>query len=81
METRLRLNDIIVDDINAISERLKERKDMVLRSMAYEDEEKEIGIWIEDPDESVACTIMITLKKEEAVFFAKGILALAETIT
>lgn len=80
MKTELKINQIVVDNIEEISKELEQGNSFQLMIYDSSDEEKAVGMWLEHIDGSKECTIMFDLTKEEALFFGKSLIALAESI-
>lgn len=80
MKTELKIKEIIVDNAENIAKELQKGTDFQLMIYDGSDEEKAVGMWIEHTDREKECTIMFDLTPNEAKFFGKALIALAESI-
>ena len=80
MKTEIKINEIVIDNAEIISKELQEGKNFQLMIYDATDEEPTVGMWLEHTDKNKDCTIMFDLTKEQALFFGKSLVALAESI-
>lgn len=86
MKIEAKINTISYDNIKTIKECIDD--DYKFQLMAYKAELNEedgsasdgVGLWVESVIQEKDCTIMIDMTKEEALFFAKSLTALAESL-
>lgn len=80
MKTELKINEIVIDNAETITKELQDGKNFQLMIYDGTDEESAVGMWLEHTDKNKDCTIMFDLTKEQALFFGKSLVALAESI-
>ena len=80
MKTEIKINQIVIDNAETITKELQDGKNFQLMIYDGTDEEPAVGMWLEHTDRNKDCTIMFDLTKEEALFFGKSLVALAESI-
>lgn len=80
MKTELKINRIVIDNAKTITKELQDGTNFQLMIYDGTDEEPAVGMWLEHTDRNKECTIMFNLTKEQALFFGKSLVALAESI-
>ena len=81
MTTQLNIKEIRIDNADVIIKELQNGKFWQLHIFDATDEEhKSVGVFLEHYDRRKECTIMFEITKEEALFFAKSLIALSESI-
>ena len=80
MKTKLKINHIVIDNAETITKELQDGTNFQLMIYDGSDEYPAVGMFLEHTDESKECTIMFDLTKEQALFFGKSLVALAESI-
>ena len=80
MKTELKINQIVIDNAETISKELKDGTNFQLMIYDGTDEDPAVGMWLEHTDRNKDCTIMFNLTKDQALFFGKSLVALAESI-
>jgi hypothetical protein len=80
MKTKIKINEIVIDNAETIIKELQKGTNFQLMIYDGTDEYPSVGMWLEHTDINKACTIMFDLTKEQALFFGKSLVALAESI-
>jgi hypothetical protein len=80
MKTKIKINHVLIDNPEAIIKELKDGRNFELMIYDGTDEEPTVGVWLEHTNKNKECTIMFDLTKEQALFFGKSLVALAESI-
>jgi hypothetical protein len=80
MKTEIRIDEIVIDNAETIAKELQGGKNFQLMIYDATDEAPAVGMFLEHTDKSKDCTIMFDLTKEQALFFGKSLIALAESI-
>jgi len=83
MKTEIKINHIVIDNAETITKELQYGKNFQLMIYDGTDEAPAVGMVLErtdENDENKECTIMFDLTKEQALFFGKSLVALAESI-
>lgn len=80
MKTEIKINQIVIDNAETITKELQYGTNFQLMIYDGTDEEPAVGMWLEHTDRNKDCTIMFDLTKEQALFFGKSLIALAESI-
>lgn len=80
MQTQIKINEIVIDNADLICKELQQGKNFQLMIHDGTDEKQFVGVWLEHIDKTKQCTIMFDLTKQQALFFGKSLVALAESI-
>ena len=80
MQTEIKIDHIVIDNAETITKELQDGTNFQLMIYDGTDEEPAVGMWLEHTDRNKDCTIMFDLTKEQALFFGKSLVALAESI-
>jgi hypothetical protein len=83
MRTSIQLTrEIYIDNHDVLIKALKEANGLELSVVDSTDDSKtpQLDLCLEHIDHQIPATLWVTLGKQEAIFFAKSILALAESI-
>ena len=80
MKTELKINQIVIDNAETITKELQDGTNFQLMIYDGTEEELAVGMWLEHTDKNKECTIMFDLTKEQALFFGKSLIALAESL-
>lgn len=80
MKTEIKIDNIVIDNLKTITKELQDGTNFQLMIYDGTDEEPAVGMWLEHTDKNKDCTIMFDLTKEQALFFGKSLVALAESI-
>jgi hypothetical protein len=80
MKTKIKINQIVIDNAEIIAKELQDGTNFQLMIYDATDEDTAVGMWLEHTDRNKNCTIMFDLTKEQALFFGKSLVALAESI-
>jgi len=80
MTTQIKINEITIDDSELIRQHLENGKDWQIKIYDGTDEEKMVGIFLEQSNARIGATIMFDLTKKEALFLGKSLITMAEII-
>ena len=80
MKTEIKIEHIVIDNAEIITKELQDGRNFQLMIYDGTDEEPAVGMFLEHTDRNKDCTIMFDLTKEQALFFGKSLVALAENI-
>jgi len=80
MRTELKINEITIDNADLIKQELENGKNWQITLYDGTDDDKAVGVFLEQTDLSKNCTIMFELTEKEALFFGKSLIAMAESI-
>jgi len=80
MTTELKINEIIIDNSDLIKKELENGKNWQITIYDGTDDDKAIGIFLEQTDKSKGCTVMFELTEKEALFLGKSLISMAESI-
>jgi hypothetical protein len=80
MKTEVKIEHIVIDNAETITKELQDGRNFQLMIYDGTDEEPAVGMFLEHTDMNKDCTIMFDLTKEQALFFGKSLVALAESI-
>ena len=80
MKTEIKIDEITIDNADLIKQELSNGKDWQITIYDGTDEDKAVGIFLEQTDRTKDCTIMFELTKKEALFFGKSLIAMADSI-
>lgn len=80
MKSKIKIDEITIDNADLIKQELSNGKDWQITIYDGTDEDKAVGIFLEQIDRTKGCTIMFELTKKEALFFGKSLIAMADSI-
>jgi hypothetical protein len=80
MKTQINIKEIIIDDAEIIKKHLQSGNDWQITIYDGTDDDKSIGIFLEQSDLNKCCTIMFNLTEKEALFLGKSLITMAESI-
>lgn len=80
MKIEIKIDEITIDNADLIKQELSNGKDWQITIYDGTDEDKAVGIFLEQADRTKDCTIMFELTKKEALFFGKSLIAMADSI-
>jgi len=80
MKTELRINKITIDNADLIKKELENGRNWQITIYDGTDDDKAVGIFLEQTDLSKGCTVMFELTEKEALFLGKSLIAMAESI-
>ena len=80
MKSKIKIDEITIDNADLIKQELSNGKDWQITIYDGTDEDKAVGIFLEQTDITKDCTIMFELTKKEALFFGKSLIAMADSI-
>jgi len=80
MKTELRINEITIDNADLIKKELENGRNWQITIYDGADDDKAVGIFLEQTDLSKGCTVMFELTEKEALFLGKSLIAIAESI-
>lgn len=80
MKSKIKIDEITIDNADLIKQELSNGKDWQITIYDGTDEDKAVGIFLEQTDRTKDCTIMFELTKKEALFFGKSLIAMADSI-
>ena len=80
MKTELRINEITIDNADLIKKELENGKNWQITIYDGTDDDKAVGIFLEQRDLSKSCTVMFELTEKEALFLGKSLIAMAESV-
>ena len=80
MKTEIKIEHIVIDNAEIITKELQDGRNFKLMIYDGTDEDPAVGMFLEHTDRDKECTIMFDLTKEQALFFGKSLVALAESI-
>jgi len=80
MKLELRINEITIDNADLIKKELENGKNWQITIYDGTDDDKAVGIFLEQTDLNKGCTVMFELTEKEALFLGKSLIAMAESI-
>lgn len=80
MKIEIKIDEIIIDNADLIKQELSNGKDWQITIYDGTDEDKAVGIFLEQTDRTKDCTIMFEFTRKEALFFGKSLIAMADSI-
>lgn len=80
MKTELRINEITIDNADLIKKELENGKNWQITIYDGTNDDKAVGMFLEQTDLSKGCTVMFELTEKEALFLGKSLIAMAESI-
>jgi len=80
MKTEIKINEITIDNADLIKQELENGKNWQITIYDGTDDDKAVGIFLEQSDLSKGCTVMFELNEKEALFLGKSLIAMAESI-
>lgn len=80
MTTQIKIKEITIDDADKIKQHLESGNDWQITIYDGTDDDKSIGIFLEQLDLNKCCTIMFNLTEKEALFLGKSLITMAESI-
>ncbi len=80
MKIEIKIDEITIDNADLIKQELSNGKDWQITIYDGTDEDKAVGIFLEQTDRTKDCTIMFEFTQKEALFFGKSLIAMADSI-
>lgn len=80
MKIEIKIDEITIDNADLIKQELSNGKDWQITIYDGTDEDKAVGIFLEQTDRTKDCTIMFEFTRKEALFFGKSLIAMADSI-
>lgn len=85
MEAKICVQDVLFDSVENFNKAIEEKEKFKIRIFKSEIEEDDIpiesvGVFIESDFAEGECTLMFNLTKKNALFLAKSLMAMVETL-
>lgn len=80
MKSKIKIDEITIDNADLIKQELSNGKDWQITIYDGTDEDKAVGIFLEQTDRTKDCTIMFEFTRKEALFLGKSLIAMADSI-